>query len=656
MPGLTRQPPLGRIEHMFDMVSTGSVSGSPRRAPGGVSRGHHARPWLGENSGFEATVEATPGGPGLAHFLSTLLTLTPASVGDSPTSSAGSGGPAMSPPDAHAAPGGPALSASEDWDPDASPVPPWAIGAAVEVPGLPDWVDALDRFSEAGHAFATTGRVPEEPTPSGPGFAEPSPPAPSGRDAAADHDATAADATADLLAEALTEMPVSTLVEVVAAFKRVEAWAVGQAAAAAAELATRPEMNPLDRMPVPTGAGRASGLRASVVAGTELALRLGISRASARRLVGIGTAVNGALSATGEALAHGLIDWTKAGVIADGVTGVPWQVAQAVEDAVLSRAPRRTANQLRGDVAAALQAVDPEDADRRHRRARAGRKVDHPQPLPDGMALIRAVLPADAAVRLDATLHAAATGAKAGGDPRTVDQLRADALDALTTHAWRLGALGGSASDDRVGGGASSESGLGALVALLGPFATSASRERMRLPHIGRPAQVNVTVDLTTLMGLTDNPGTISGYGPVPAGLARDLARDATWRRLVTDPVSGAVLDVATRRYRPPANLAELARLRHPACVNPICSVPAHACDTDHHRPWTPSDPDTSAANLGPLCRTDHLLKTHAGYLVRRVLDTIYEITTPTGHRYRTVDPPTGSPNSSESIGRPPPF
>lgn len=623
--------------------------------PAGASRGPHARPWLGENSGFEATVELLPGGPGLAHFLSTLLTVPPASVGDSPTSNAGSGGPAMSPPHVHAVPGGPAPSASDDWDPDVSPVPPWAIGAEVEVPGLPDRVDALCRFSEAGHAFATTGRVPDESAPSGLGFAEASPLAPSGRIGAAGQDATADDATADLLAEALTEMPVSTLVEVVAAYKRIEAWAVGQAAAAAAELATRPVMNPLDRVPVPTGAGRASGLRAPVVAGTELALRLGISRASARRLVGIGTAVTGVLSATGKALAHGLIDWTKAGVIAEGVTGVPWQVAQAVEDAVLPRAPRRTVNQLRGDVAAALQAVDPEDADRRHRRARAGRRVDHPQPLPDGMALIRAVLPADAAVRLDATLHAAATGAKAGGDPRTVDQLRADALDALTTHAWRLGAIGGSASDDPVGG-TSSGSGLGALVALLGPFATSASRERMRLSHIGRRAQVNVTVDLTTLMGLTDSPGTISGYGPVPAELARGLARNATWRRLVTDPVSGAVLDVATRRYRPPANLAELTRLRHPACVNPICSVPAHACDTDHHRPWTPSDPDTRAANLGPLCRTDHLLKTHAGYQVRRVRDTLYEITTPTGHRYRTVEPPTGPPRSSESIGRPPPF
>ena len=616
---------------MFEAMSTGGVGSGVRLAPGGSPRAVLARPWLGANSGFEATVKTLPGSSALAQFLSTLLTLAPAVNTGEPVGTEDMAG-----------------------DPDVSPVPPRTAGAEVEVPPLPDWVDALDRFSAAGVAWAERG-VPEE--------------GPIAVVAGSDSDS---DTAADRLTEALTGLPVSTLVEVVAAFKRVEAWAVAQAAAAAAELATRPEMNPLDRVRVPTGAGQASGLRAPVVAGTELALRLGISRASARRLVGIGTAMGSALSATGDALSRGLIDWTKAGVIAEGVAGVPWQVAQAVEDAVLPAAPRRTANQLRCDVAAALQSVDPEDAAQRHRRARAGRKVDHPQPLPDGMALIRAVLPADAAVRLDTTLHAAAIGAKSAGDSRTLDQLRADALDALTTHAWHLGEIGADSPGDAPGRGRAgrdgraraalerpeggSAPGLGGLVALLGPFATSASRERMRLSHVGRRAQVNVMVDLTTLLGLTDTPGTISGYGPVPAELARDLARDATWRRLITDPLTGAVLEVGTTRYRPPANLAELSRLRHPTCVNPICSVPSQASDLDHHRPWTPSDPDTSDPNLGPLCRTDHLLKTHAGYRVDRVGDTLYEITTPTGRRYRSVVPSHPLTVRLERTDRPPPF
>ena len=117
------------------------------------------------------------------------------------------------------------------------------------------------------------------------------------------------------------------------------------------------------------------------------------------------------------------------------------------------------------------------------------------------------------------------------------------------------------------------------------------------------------------------------------------------------DAISGDVRDPYT----------ELARLRHPTCVNPICSVPSRAGDLDHHRPWAASDPDTSAANLGPLCRTDHLLKTHAGYRVDRVGDTLYEITTPPGHRYRSVatSPRPGRWERGEvpeRSDRPPPF
>ena len=36
------------------------------------------------------------------------------------------------------------------------------------------------------------------------------------------------------------------------------------------------------------------------------------------------------------------------------------------------------------------------------------------------------------------------------------------------------------------------------------------------------------------------------------------LAAGGTWRRLVTDPASGTVVDVGRARYRPPAGLADL--------------------------------------------------------------------------------------------------
>ncbi|NWJ70321.1 hypothetical protein HX744_07205 [Pseudonocardia sp. ICBG1122] len=42
------------------------------------------------------------------------------------------------------------------------------------------------------------------------------------------------------------------------------------------------------------------------------------------------------------------------------------------------------------------------------------------------------------------------------------------------------------------------------------------------------------------------------GRGPVPADLARALAAGGVWQRLVTDPLSGTLLDVGRTRYRPP--------------------------------------------------------------------------------------------------------
>lgn len=132
--------------------------------------------------------------------------------------------------------------------------------------------------------------------------------------------------------------------------------------------------------------------------------------------------------------------------------------------------------------------------------------------------------------------------------------------------------------------------------------------------------------------------------------MARRLSRDGTWRRLITDPVTGLVVDVATRRYRPPENLDELIRLRHPTCVDPVCSVPSDRCDVDHRAPWSLANPNTAAANLAPLCRTHHLQKTHAGADYREAAPGVHEITTPTGQRYRT-----GPPGHRDDRGGPPP-
>ncbi|SDN66000.1 HNH endonuclease [Actinomyces ruminicola] len=140
-----------------------------------------------------------------------------------------------------------------------------------------------------------------------------------------------------------------------------------------------------------------------------------------------------------------------------------------------------------------------------------------------------------------------------------------------------------------------------------------------------------------------------AGRVAVPAATARALAAGGVWRRLVTDPVSGTVLDVGRSHYRPPAGLRDLVRARDQECAFPGCTVPAFRCDIDHINPWDRGG-TTSLDNLASLCQAHHRLKHTPGWtLTRQDPDDGYRDgggrsgglggalvwTTPTGARYR---------------------
>ena len=103
----------------------------------------------------------------------------------------------------------------------------------------------------------------------------------------------------------------------------------------------------------------------------------------------------------------------------------------------------------------------------------------------------------------------------------------------------------------------------------------------------------------------------------VPALTAWALAAGGTWRRLVTDPASGVVIDVGRTRYRPPAGLADLVRARDRACVFPTCQTPAERCDIDHLTAWSQGG-TTSLDNLATLCEAHHRLKHTPGWALTR--------------------------------------
>ncbi len=220
----------------------------------------------------------------------------------------------------------------------------------------------------------------------------------------------------------LTVLTPAILVEVVAARARMEAHQHAAMLDAVAELATRPEMAP-DWSPL---AG-APPTHPSVAA-DELAMRLGWARVSANKAVNRALLLNGMLTATGQALDTGHIDAAKADVIATGLTDLPYQAAHAVETAVLPDAAQCSRTQLEQRVAREVRLADPDGEAGRHTLARRGRRVTHPRRRPHGMAAMWVVLAPEDATRIDGVLDHTARAAKALGDPRTLDQLRADGL------------------------------------------------------------------------------------------------------------------------------------------------------------------------------------------------------------------------------------
>jgi len=344
----------------------------------------------------------------------------------------------------------------------------------------------------------------------------------------------------------------------------------------------------------------------SEFAGDEVAAALNLSRNAACNQLSLALDLTQRLPGTLYALQTGAIDAAKARAVAEATAPLPAATAAVVEEKVLEPAERHTVAELRAALRRAVIAADPDGAQQRHRAQVAQRRVTL-TPLDDGMAELWALLPADKATALYQRITALAHNAKTPGDTRGIDTRRADALCDL-----------GASNTD---------------------------------------VQLHVTVGVDTMLGADNRPAELGGYGPIPAEMARRLGDDATWRKLLTDPVSGALLDYGRVAYRPPIALADHIRARDLTCRFPGCRRPARACDIDHVVPF-PKGP-TSRENLACLCRHHHRLKHNGNWQTRLHDDGTLTWTSPTRHRY-TTHPPVlaGShPGTSKSQNHdPPPF
>ncbi|WP_281350892.1 HNH endonuclease signature motif containing protein [Agromyces agglutinans] len=157
-----------------------------------------------------------------------------------------------------------------------------------------------------------------------------------------------------------------------------------------------------------------------------------------------------------------------------------------------------------------------------------------------------------------------------------------------------------------------------------------------------------------TLLGLSDEPAELDGYGPIDADTARRLAAHApSMRRILVHPETGAVLSYGREHYRAPADLDGFVRVRDGQCRFPGCSRRAERADLDHTTAWEHGG-RTDAANLAALCRHHHRLKHESGWRVEHEAGGVMRWTSPAGHVLRTLpERPFVPVGAGEGMARP---
>ena len=374
----------------------------------------------------------------------------------------------------------------------------------------------------------------------------------------------------------------------------------------------------------------------------EIASTLNVAPITAQSRIDVARVLTQHLPATCSALANGEISSAQATVIAkESATllrrGIDPDQLKYLESTAIAYAEFHTPAQVTNKVRSIVAKMEPVEFEVAVAQASEGRRVTF-TPQPHGMAQIMALLPAVEAQTVWLAIDKLARANKdkdliniarisrsvsiddgsvsredssvstesasptefitANIEPLTLDQLRADALATIAEK-----------------------------------FLAASGEEN--LAH-GRPVTLNLTLDLPTFLGLNENPGVLAGYGEIPASAARLLASDAKWRRFITDPFTGNLLDYGRLTYQPPQPLIDFIVARDRRCRFPGCRQPARVCDIDHAIPWEEGG-KTSKENLGLLCRRHHRMKTHGGWKLVSYADGSCEWSSPTGNVFKVA-------------------
>jgi hypothetical protein len=331
----------------------------------------------------------------------------------------------------------------------------------------------------------------------------------------------------------------------------------------------------------------------------EIAAGLTLARSSSKTELSRALSLNDRLHRVWSALSAGSIDLAKAKVFESALGHLPEGTIDLVLDQILEDAANLTTGQLRGGLSRLILAADPDGSASAFEEGLSDRGVStYPNPDQTGSFLVHNGNPVDVAAAR-AYVEEIARSLKTADEPRSLEEIRADV----------------------------------ALDLLQGKCA------HMREPS--RAGRTNLLVSADTLLGLSNEPGELEGYGPVMAEIARKTARenvDGDWVFTVTD--NGRPVATGTLSRRPTAGQRRHLEAIYPTCVFPGCRHASFQCDLDHRKPFSQGGP-THNDNLGPLCRHHHRVRHHAPWQLARLPDGDHQWTSPLGHTYiRKRGPP----------------
>ncbi|NMR29313.1 HNH endonuclease signature motif containing protein [Crystallibacter degradans] len=393
--------------------------------------------------------------------------------------------------------------------------------------------------------------------------------------------------------------------------------------------------------------GNAHGF--SSCAATEIAAALAQPRGAAQKDLAEAAQLCGHLPATVEAMAAGEVDLPRATAIARGSADLPENLLPAFEAGVLPKAGKVTVESVRARARKARERLHPESLTVRHEKANQSRNVGL-VPQDDGMAEVWFRCSADKAVMVFNLVQALAKKLQGPDEARTLPQLRADVITDLVPN--NSGACNGTGNTTGTCTGAGAATGTG--------NGTCTGAGTGNGAGAGVTASVAVTLSLETAARLSEEPGELAGYGPIPPEMTRNLAGLAkSWLLVLTDEYDKAIAAAKDLRH-PPEWLKRLVRLRDGHCSGPGCRVEARFCEVDHTIAWEDGG-KTVLENLKAACKPDHISKHAGGWKVTQNADGSTVWKSRTGHEWTStpenswsIRPPTEPP--PPDLYTPPPF